>query len=274
LLDLDLVARVKIPMDLGTKINSDFVDKFYSPFTPWKPIPANFLALPDYYSIDLEQVRQEIQKITELHELRPFRVGSKNGRQRNRLSYRGLGLTSRPQASEPLYDSLNLYASQGKQLDIFETFAKVSEKIPGTERVIEILDETEFSEYTEACSPFFQNILKKFRSPFSKVRLLQLFPGGVIPPHVDFPYYEGIRVHAVIDSNPGVVWEVNGLQFSLPVDGRFYWFDTGKYHAVANRGSTPRLVLSVNLLVYKNRDGSQRFNENSSLEELINGCQV
>ena len=256
-------------MNLGTKSEGNFVDRFYSPFTSWPSISPNFLALPDTYSIDLEKAKKEIAALTQKFALAPFKFESKDGRVRNRLSYRGIGLTTRPEAEDPLFDSLNLYGSQGRKLDIYQTFAKVSEKLPASERVIEVLDETGFSELTEACTPYFQFVLSKFKSNYSKVRLLELMPGGQIPPHVDFPYYEGIRVHAVIDSNPDVIWEVNGEQFKIPSDGRFYWFDTGKYHAVSNPGKTPRLVLSINLLVYKNRDGSPRFKENHNLEDLI-----
>lgn len=256
-------------VELGTQSDYEFIDSFYQPLTLWPKIESDFLPLPDHYSLDLERARQEIENLIKRFEIRPFRVGSKSGKKRNRLTYRGLGLTSRPQAEDPLYDSLNLYGPKSQELDIFQTFANYSEKREGSKRVIASLDETQFSELTEACSPYFQSVLARFKSPYSKVRLLQLLPGGFIPPHVDFPYYEAIRVHAVIWSNSEVVWEINGKKFQLPEDGRFYWFDTGKYHAVINRGKTPRLVLSVNLLVYKDRDGKSRFEPGQSLEDLI-----
>lgn len=256
-------------LGLGTGTDGEFVNAFYHPRTCWPKLEADFLPLPDKYNIDLDRAKIEIEELTQKFQIRPFRVGSKSGKIRDRLTYRGLGLTCRPEALDPLYDSLSLYGLNHQPLDIYQTFANYSEKKPGSERVIELLDETNFSEFTEACTPFFHQVLAQFKSPLSKVRLLQLLPGGFIPPHVDFPYYEAIRVHAVIDSNPEVIWEVNGKQFQLPADGRFYWFDTGKYHAVINRGKTPRLVLSVNLLVYKDRDGRARFDVDQSLQDLI-----
>jgi quercetin dioxygenase-like cupin family protein len=256
-------------VDLGTSSGALLGKEFFSPFTKWPSVGPNFIALPGSYSFDLEAARLEIEKIVKDFKLRPFTVGSKHGVQRSRRTYRGLGFTSRPNSEDPEYDALNLYGKEGGRLDIYNTFAKVSEKLPCEERVVEMLDESNFSELTRACTPFIWDQLKKFKSPFSKVRLLELMPGGIIPPHIDFPYYEGIRVHAVIYSNPKVIWEVNGEQFQLPEDGRFYWFDTGKYHSVKNNGDTPRLVLSINLLVYKDREGQKRYGEDDSLPELI-----
>jgi hypothetical protein len=270
----NIMENLSEDFSLGTNLDSNFNQVFYSPNTPWPQVPENFLMLPPRYDIDLDRARTETQALLQRFSIRPFQVGSKTGRSRSRLSYRGLGLSSRPGSEDPLYDSLNLYGRGNQQLDIYETFANYSEKKPGAERILEVLDESQFSELTEACTPYFQEIIKRFNSPFSKIRLLQLMPGGIIPPHVDFPYYEGIRVHSVLETNSDVIWEVNGEQRRLPADGKFYWFDTGKYHAVVNRGKTPRLVLSLNLLVYKNRDGSSRLGPQHSLVELIQSGQV
>ncbi len=259
---------------LGTNQDSCFNDVLYSPHTPWPSISENFLALPAKYNIDIERARAEVHKLLQDFSLKPFQVGSKSGKTRSRLSYRGLGFSSRPGSAEPLYDSLNLYGPDNKQLDIYQTFANYSEKKSGAERVLEVLDEKQFSELTNACTPYFQEIIGRFKSPYAKIRLLQLMPGGIIPPHVDFPYYEGIRVHTVLETNSEVVWEVNGEQRRLPADGRFHWFDTGKYHAVINNGKTPRLVLSLNLLVYKNRDGSERLGPQHSLLDVIRSGQI
>lgn len=254
---------------LGTTNDSHFLDEFYSPFTEWPKISSNYLQLPEKYSFDLTEMRQECEKLTENFKLKPFPIRAADGSTRERLSYRGLGLSARPGSDDPLYDGLHLYGQGGTELNIRETFAKMSERMSGKERQVAILDESGFSELTSACGDYFQKILARFNSPFSKVRLLELYPGGIIPPHFDFPYYRGIRVHAAIHTTPDVIWEVDGEQFSLPADGNFYWFDTGKYHAVRNFGKKPRLVLSINLLVYQDRSGALRHGPQDTLENLI-----
>lgn len=268
------MSLIENPATLGTNKDSGFNQKLYSPTTNWPALEENFLTLPNKYDIDLDKALTELDHLFSQYPLRPFRVGSKSGRTRPRLSYQGLGLSSRPQATDPIYDSLNLYGPNNQQLDIFNTFANYSHKRPGAERVLEVLDEKNFSELTDACTPYFKEIAQKFQSPYSKFRLLQLMPGGIIPPHIDFPYYECIRVHTVLKTNPDVIWEVNGEQKRIPADGKFYWFDTGKYHAVINNGDTPRLILSLNLLVYKNRDGSLRRNPEENLKYLIESGQI
>lgn len=227
------------------------------------------MRLPVQYSFDLEKARREFELIRSAYPLRPFEVSSKSGRTRPRLSYRGLGLTSRAQAAEPLYDALSLYGPGDKKLSIFHTFEKVSDRRAPEERVIETLDERGFDQETEACRPFFSDLLKNFKSPTTKVRFLEMTPGGYIPPHVDFPFYSGIRVHASLYSNPNVIWEVEGEQFTIPCDGNFYWFDTGRYHAVRNDSTENRIVFSVNLTPYFDRNGQPRLPSGKDLIELI-----
>lgn len=263
---------MNIHKSLGTEIDPEYVDVLYSPQTSWKKINENVIQLPDVYSFDLEKARYEYKKVTEKFSLNPFEY-VKNGVSLSRRSYRGLGLTHQPGAEDKLYDALALYTND-KKLNIYDTFKLSSEKIDGKNRDFPILNETGFSEKTDACSPFFSEIIDKFKSTYTKVRFLSLSPGGLIPPHIDFPYYQGIRVHASIFTNPDVVWEIDGQQFQIPADGHFYWFDTGKYHAVKNYGKEDRVVLSVNLMVYFDRKGIAQFTPNDDLIHLIKTAQV
>ena len=92
--------------------------------------------------------------------------------------------------------------------------------------------------------------------------------------HVDFPYYQTIRVHSCLYTNPDVVWKVEDEQFQIPADGNFYWFDTGKYHSVVNNGNETRIVLSINLLVYFNREKKQIYDHNQDLFDLMDKGQI
>lgn len=255
------------------KLNTDrdpgFSDHLYAPATPWRKPEKNWLRLPEKYSFDLDRARYEFEKVRERFPLKPFEVLSKEGKTRPRLTYRGVGLTARAAADDPLYDALSLYGPGDKKLSIYHTFEKVSDRRAPEDRTIEVLDERGFDQETEACSPYFKEILSRFQTSTTKVRFLEMLPGGYIPPHVDFPYYNGIRVHACIYSNPDVVWEVEGEQFSIPCDGNFYWFDTGRYHAVRNGGSESRIVFSINLSPYVNRDGSPRLGPDVDIIGLI-----
>jgi hypothetical protein len=254
---------------LNTDVDSGFSDHLYAPNTPWKKPAKNWIQLPEKYSFDLERARYEFEKVREQFPLRPFEVLSKEGKTRPRLSYRGVGLTARATAEDPLYASLSLYGPGDRKLSIYHTFEKVSDRKAAEDRVIEVLDERGFDQDTEACSPYFKELLSRFKSPTTKVRFLEMLPGGFIPPHIDFPYYQGIRVHACLYSNPEVIWEVEGEQFSLPCDGNFYWFDTGRYHAVRNSSKESRIVFSVNLSPYLNRDGTERLPSGTDLLDLI-----
>ena len=254
---------------LNTDRDPGFTDHFYAPQTPWTKPEKSWLRLPEKYSFDLDEARNEFEKVRGKFPLKPFEVLSKTGTTRPRLSYRGIGLTARASAGEPVYDALSIFGPDGEKLSIYHTFEKMSDRKSAEDREVEVLNEYGFTEATEAYTPFFKNTISRFQSPVTKVRFLEMTPGGFIPPHVDYPFYRGIRLHACLYSNPGVVWEVEGEQFSIPCDGNFYWFDTGRYHAVRNDGDESRIVLSVNLSPYVNRDGSKRLGPDQGLIELL-----
>lgn len=247
--------------------NYGFYKHYYSPETAWPKLRHNFYRLNSKYSFDLEKARQEYYKIVSEYPLKPFEFLSKEGRPRKRTSYQGLGLTSKV-SSDSYYDALSLYSSEGA-LDIYRTFEKVSEKISPEKRIIEKLDESDFSIKTDACSGFFEEIMNRFQSPYSKVRFLELKPGAIVPMHFDFPYYQAIRIHAALFTNDDVLWQVEDETFKIPSDGNFYWFDTGKYHSVVNKGQTTRIVLSINLMVYFDRQKNRVWGPDQDIFELM-----
>lgn len=237
-----------------TKGDPRIIAEMYEPHTYWPMLEPNFRQLPAKYNIDLEKVRAAARELKAAYGFRAVSVsGSKK-----KHSYQGLGLTTRPQAQDKLYDSLQVYGEGEQQLDINQVIHSTSERQDPEHRHRVLISEAAFSEVTEACTPVFQEVLAKFDSPLLKVRLLELRAGGVLTSHIDFPYYEGIRLHSVLETNDDCWWEVQGERRQLPADGSFWWMDVGKYHSVWNAGSTPRLVLSVNLSFYRWRDGSPR----------------
>ena len=234
-----------------------FYDKFYAPHTHFPKLRKSYHKLPSLYSFDLEQARLEYLNICKVTPLKPFEFLGNNGNLRKRISYQGLGLSSRV-SKESCYDALSLYNPQG-HIDIFKTFAKSSDTLPPENREIEKLDESGFSILTSACNSFYSNIIGRFKSPFTKVRFLELKPGGMIPNHFDFPYYQGIRIHACLHSNQNVIWNVEGEEFSIPSDG----------HSVVNNSNESRIVLSINLSVYFDRSGNPLHDANTDLFQLI-----
>lgn len=251
-------------VEINTVNHNNFYSDWYYPNTEFKLPKENFVKLPDYYSFDLERVREQIRQIESNYGYKPFPV-KKDG-SKVRRTYQGIGLTARPDAADPLYDALHLYGNDG-ELDITNVFLNQGNKKDSKQYAT--LSEKDFSEPTEVCSGYLAEVLSKFKSPLTKTRILNLKPKGIIAPHVDFPYYQQIRVHACIFSNDDTWWEVEGEKFQIPTDGNFYWFDTGKYHAVWNDGDTDRIDLSVNLSVYQDRQGNFIIDKDTSIVDLI-----
>lgn len=252
-------------IDVNTSEGTDFYAKWYTPHTKW-PLPTPLIAkLPDYYSFDIDRMREQVLSIKERFGFEAFPI--KKDSTKKRRTYRGIGLTARAEANDPLYDALHLFGSDG-ELDISESFNKQANALEAEDRTVVPLYEKHFSEPTEIFTGYIAEVLGRFKSPLTKTRLLELAPKGIITPHVDFPYYEQIRVHAVIATNDDVWWEVEGERFRIPADGNFYWFDTGRYHAVWNDGKTDRIVLSVNLSLYQDRDGNP-INVGVGIDDLL-----
>jgi len=251
-----------VPID--TSVHQDFYKDWYHPNTEFQIPKNNFVKLADCYSFDLEKVRNQIKDIEKNYGYRPFPI-RKDG-SKVRRTYQGIGLTAKPNATDPLYDALHLYSNDG-ELDITNVFLQQGNK--NNNKTYASLAEKDFSEPTEIFTGYLAEVLSKFKSPLTKTRLLNLKPKGLIAPHVDFPYYEQIRVHACIFSNDDTWWEVEGEKFQIPCDGNFYWFDTGKYHAVWNDGNSDRIVLSVNLSVFQDREGNFVIQKNADIINLL-----
>lgn len=237
---------------MKTNTNSKAHNLFYEPHTPWKKIPLNHFKLPSKYSFDLDAVRKQVDEITNQHGLHPYplKLGKHDY---NSKTYHGICFTARPGVSSPLTDGLVVRQSGSSEpLETKKVFLDKKEGVSSPSTI----DESEFTEKTSIYSGYIGSVLDRFASPKTKVRLISMLPGGSLDFHVDFPYYQQVRLHAAIYTNPSCFWEVDGEVFQIPADGNFYWLDAGKPHRAWNDGSTQRLLLSVNLRVFIDRDGS------------------
>ena len=183
-------------VEINTNKDTSFYDSWYSPHSEFERITPNVIKLPEYYSFDLEKLKEQVNSIKEQYGYRPFPI-KKDG-SKVRRTYQGIGLTAKEGAIEPLYDALKLYGNEG-ELDITDVFLKQANN--NEQKEFATLAEKDFNVKTEIFTGYIAEILSKFKSPLTKTRLLCLKPKGLIAPHVDFPYYEQIRVHACVESN-------------------------------------------------------------------------
>jgi len=231
--------------------------QWYTPYTKW-PVPKNnWCQLNNYYSFDKKRLLEEVLQIKKQFKFQSFPL-NKN---RKMLAYRGICLTAKMKSQDPLYEGLKIFNNKG-ELNLLNTVKKISQgKDPK-------LYEKEFTETTTIYKGYIREIINKFKSLKSKIRILELKRGGLVVPHIDFPYYKHIRIHSVLQTNEKAFWSVGGEEFQIPADGHWYWFDVGKTHAVWNYGKEDRIVLSLNLSIYKNKSGKP-VNTNCDFEDLL-----
>jgi hypothetical protein len=264
-----------IDIEIDTTKETKYEKQWYSPETKWPAIPMRWCRLPNYYSFDLDRLRNELTAVEKEYAFKPF-ILDEHGHKR--MTYQGICLTAREDSEDPEYDGMKLFTREGdddkKSIQIGSSFKNyfvkenMYENGGGPKSMFE-LNEKIFSKPTRAYTGYIAEVIEKFHSAKTKCRMLKLKPRGVVPPHVDFPYYQQIRVHAALYTNDDVWFEVEGEKFKIPADGNFYWFDTGKNHAVVNEGNTDRVTLSVNLSVY-----DDQYNHNDNLIDLINQCKI
>jgi hypothetical protein len=207
---------------------------WYSPNTEWPDVDLKIVQLPDYYAFDLEPVLNEVHQVLATHGTyyRPGKYENAN--------YSGLSLTAREENDAPLAD-WHVRVNDKGLIDVDHSI-----KLYKNDWLPDIV-ETPYKIETEAMLPAIKLLTAKFKSKITKVCLMKLEAGGAIVPHVDFPYYETIRLHASIFTNDQMHYDVEGQRFSIPANGKFYLLNAGKQHGVINEGSTDRLNLNINL---------------------------
>jgi hypothetical protein len=215
-----------------TLIHNKPLDSWYKEY----PIlPYNVFKLPEQYSFNLDEMRNEIATIFESTQTESIQR-NREGKKYNR--YKGLGFFARDNAENPLSDH---FTRRDTSLgEVFPDDLHLNDSLPD-------LYENDFVNPTQIYNDYFKQIFSVFKHSISKASLLELRSKGYLGSHVDFPYYKGIRLHATISGGENAWYEINGEKFQIPADGNWYFIDTGKYHSVWNEGPDDRLTINVNL---------------------------
>lgn len=218
-----------------TLIHQKPLDKWYTDF---QQLDYNLFRLPESYSFNIEEMRQEVKTLTDAHSTLSI---IKNTEGTRFSKYRGLGFYARKDSDNPVFDH---FLRRDRKLGVvYGDDLHLKNDLPE-------LVEDDFTEPTELLNPYFQRVFGVFQSHITKASILELRSGGWLGSHVDFPYYKGIRLHATITGGENAWYEINGEKFQIPSDGHWYFIDTGKYHSIYNYGPGHRTTLNVNLDVY------------------------
>ena len=131
------------------------------------------------------------------------------------------------------WSSLSLRSASGSETDIFSNANAVYHDTPLLSR----------------CG-YFREVIDFFECPKETVRLLSLSPGSFIREHrdPDAGYQDGFfRIHIPIQTNPEVVFKLNGKQ--LPMQPGDCWYaDFTLPHFVSNAGEQDRIHLVIDCI--------------------------
>ncbi|TCS14492.1 aspartyl/asparaginyl beta-hydroxylase domain-containing protein [Caulobacter sp. BK020] len=98
--------------------------------------------------------------------------------------------------------------------------------------------------------PYFRAVIAAFACEVRAVRLMRLGPGSVIKAHTDLDLdieAGGARVHVPVVTNPDVDFRLNGARVEMAA-GEAWYLRLSDPHAVANRGTTDRVHLVLDLV--------------------------
>jgi hypothetical protein len=106
-----------------------------------------------------------------------------------------------------------------------------------------------------AACPYFREVIAAFACPVRNVRLMRLTPGSIIKEHTDLDLdveggVEGgeARVHIPVTTSPEVEFLLNRTRVEMK-PGETWYLRLSDPHAVANRGSSDRVHLVLDLVV-------------------------
>ena len=202
--------------------------EWYQPHTEWPNIPEQIFKLPDYYSFDLATIRTEVLDIVTQQGLHPHQNGG----------YTGIALTA-PSG----LDRYSWWTKQGENGE--EIFPNKKHFHPSSPPPS--IHEFPYEIEQPYLTPGIKKLMRKFKSKITKVSIVRLQAKGAIVPHLDFPYYRTIRLHASIVTNPNMFYEYATGRYVIPADGNFYFLNAGVHHGVINNGNEDRINLSFNL---------------------------
>lgn len=231
---------------LTKKMNSEKDNKIFTNLN-FKKLNLNF---------DKDEAKHELKKLVDKFGLFNYPIGEA----KKRYYYKGISLTSLKNQEDKLKGSFFIYDDKNNKIGN-EYYVGMQNNA----KLINLKKENYFDfETTEACTPFFKKIINNIKFPVTRVRILELMPGGIIPPHIDYSPEYGIKIHSYIETNDDVICEVAGEKFKIPDDGSFYWLDISKPHSVINLGKTSRISICINLNIY-----DDPMYKNVSLEDIL-----
>jgi hypothetical protein len=102
-------------------------------------------------------------------------------------------------------------------------------------------DDTEFL----ATSPYFRDVLARFKCPIDAARLMRLTPGSVIKDHSDHDLaaeWGYARLHIPVCTNPDVDFRLSGERVTM-APGSVWYLRLADRHSVINAGKTDRVHL-------------------------------
>ena len=210
----------------------------YQPNTQYPRSTIDFCQLPSKYDIDLNLLRQGLESVDAFNRVKQYPIPGNYTDGSGKITrfmpgYYGICFKAEPGSKDPLYAGLSsnvLVAGRRRNAKIDETY---------TER-------------TDVWFPYLTEIENKFRGTLTQIRLIKLEAGYNLgeQPHIDYPWYKGIRMHIPLTDGVQYEWHVLDEQYTL--DGsqpHIYYLDTGKPHTAKNKASTvDRWVFNLNMI--------------------------
>lgn len=203
--------------------------ELYFPHTNFEQSKHNATVLPEKYNVNLEKLDEGIGSVLDKHNMIPYTIGDFKI-----PGYYGLCFKTKPNSENPLGEGLtsNIWTNNSADSPI----------------------DSNYTEKTDAWFSYLDEIVEKFNGQVTQIRLIKLEAGHNLfskdeTPHIDYPWYRGIRLHICITPGIDYVWKVLGNDYHYTRSNSMIYLDTGKPHgAINSHNNKDRYILNFNLI--------------------------
>ena len=98
---------------------------------------------------------------------------------------------------------------------------------------------------------YFEECLQQFKAKVTRVRLVRLKAGCLLPAHIDYDPSFAVRILVPVQTNEfcvNYIWRRAEIESTyMKADGRPWFLNTGFPHGVGNYGQSDRITLMISL---------------------------
>ena len=212
---------------------------------------THFCQLPEKYDIDLEVLREGLESVNALEQVKLYPMDQHPSIGRIRRVTGMAGENNDAPTHFKGYSGICFKSEKGMENDLYQG---LSSNVTGTnsKKALEVGIDSTFTEPNNIWFPYLAEIESKFKGQVTQMRLINLHARHNLgrKMHTDYPWYKGLRLHIPLTDDLVYKWRVRNEYYEVNgANGHMYYLNTGVPHtAINDHSDKDRLVFNVNMI--------------------------